>query len=309
VCEAISLAEEDLMQTASSEAAKPGFLSQGFLSVLIDSLAFGLYFAAAYLVVSQFYKIHWILGLIYLIPFLWGYSLFFISPLAEDGQTAGQRMTGLLTYRKDGKEYKKGGSTGGIGVFRSALVWVVSRGIFPALGAIVLYTNFSIANLVVVVVIYLLSVLLFAAVEDSLFGLHKVRFVRGVSVQTQVRGFFEKRKLGRPQLPSHAVLIPYLMLVGGLCVAVYSAVNYKANPKAAITGIVVGVISMGLGQTLTNVREWARWAAVIFLIVATVATFLFNFSSLQATVTAVLALLFAIDLLVDRTVANAFRSA
>ncbi|MDZ7372440.1 MAG: hypothetical protein ONB23_00595 [candidate division KSB1 bacterium] len=295
------------MERASTEGMKPT-LSQSFLGLLIDSLAFAIYFSVAYLVISKFYKIHWILGLIYLIPFVWGYFLFLVGPLAEDGQTPGQRSTNTLVFRKDGKEYKKDGSTGGIGYTRSTLVWVISRGIFPALGAIVLFTNFSYANLILVVVVYLLSLLLFATVEDSLFGLSKVHFARESAVRATVRGFFEKSKLPRPQLPSHAALIPYLMLVGGLFIAIYGALKYQVNHQAAIAGIVIGILSIGVGQSLLNVRRWSRWVAVVFLVAAAVVTFLYSFSPIQTAVTTFLCLVFILDLVANPSVANAFRS-
>ena len=60
---------------------------------------------------------------------------------------------------------------------------------------------------------------------------------------------------------------------------------------------------------LKNVRTWARWVTIVFLIAAAVATVLYSFSPLQTTLTVVLAALFVIDLLVDPTVANAFRPA
>jgi len=296
------------MQGLSNEGVKPTFWHT-FSTLLFDSLGFAIYFAVSYLVAAQFFKIHWTLGIIYLIPLVWGYFLFFVGPLAEDGQTPGQKASNIFVHRKDGKEYKKAGSTGGIGYVKATLVWIISRGVFPVLALWALYTNFTYLNLAIVLVIYLLSLLAFAVIEDSLFGLVKVRFVRETEAKSRIRRFYERQKLARPQLPLHAALIPFVMLVGGIIVGVYSATNYQTNPQAGLVGVVVGLISLFLAQALLNVRTWARWVTIVFLIAAAVATVLYSFSPLQTTVTVVLAALFVIDLLVDPTVANAFRPA
>lgn len=296
------------MQGQSNQGVKPTVM-QTFLTLLFDSLGFTIYFAVAYLVAAQFFRIHWTLGVIYLIPLVWGYFLFFVGPLAEDGQTPGQKAANIFVTRADGKEYKKAGSTGGIGYVRATLLWIISRGVFPVLGLWALYTNFTYLNLVIVLVIYLLSLLAFAVIEDALFGIRKTRFARESELRARVRGFFEKRKVARPQLPVHASIIPFGMLVGGLVVGVYSAMQYQTNPQAGAAGVVIGLVSLFLSQAVLNVRKWARWIAIVFLIAAAVVTYMYNFGSTQVTLTVLLAAIFALDLLVDPTVANAFRSA
>ena len=295
------------MQSSVPGSTKPT-LGQSVFVLLFDSVSFAIYFAVSYLIAAQFFRIHWSLGLIYLIPLVWGFFLFMVSPLAEDGQTPGQRASNILVYRKDGKEYVKDGSTGGIGYLRSVLVWIITRGIVPALALWVLYTNFTYTNLVLVLLIYVASLVAFAILEDSLFGLTKSAYARETELRTRVRGYFEKHRIARSQLPAHAALIPFVLLVGGIIVGVYGAAYFQQDSRAGLAGVLIGLISVFLSQALLSVRKWARWFGIVFLLLAAVVTFMYNFSPLQMYLTAILAVIFALDLLLDPTVVNAFRS-
>ncbi len=295
------------MQQANSRGTSPT-LGQNLLVLLVDSLAFSLYLAVSYLIAKPFFQVHWSLGVVYLIPLIWGFFLFFVAPLAEDGQTVGQKAREIVTYRKDGKEFVKDGSTGGIGYARSALLWIVTRAIVPFLALWVLYTNFSYTNLVLVLVIYLVSLLVFAYLEDSLFGIYKVVYAFEPQAEHRaVRGYFKKKGIGCPQLPSHALIIPFVLLVGGIFLVTYGAAKYQLNPAAALTAMIVGVLSIVLSQGMLSVKSWARWGGVVFLVAAAVVTWLYSYTPTQAYVTAILALIFALDLILDPYVANAFK--
>ena len=295
------------MQQANSRGASPT-LGQNLLVLLVDSLAVALYLAVSYLIAKPFFQVHWSLGIIYLIPLVWGFYLFFIAPLAEDGQTVGQKARDIVTYRKDGKEFVKDGSTGGIGYAKSTLIWIVTRGIVPFLALWVLYTNFSYTNLVLVLVIYLISLVVFAYLEDSLFGIYKVVYAFEPRVEEKaVRGYFKKKGIGCPQLPSHALVIPFVLLVGGIFLATYGAAKYQVNPAAGVTAMIVGVLSIIVSQGLLSVKTWARWGGVVFLILAAVVTWMYNYTPTQAYITTAVAVIFALDLILDPYVANAFK--
>ncbi|HFE54081.1 MAG TPA: hypothetical protein ENK07_11590 [Bacteroidetes bacterium] len=295
------------MQQANGRGTNPT-LGQNLLVLLVDSLAVALYVAVAYLIAKPFFQVHWSLGVIYLIPLIWGYYLFFVAPLAEDGQTVGQKAREIVTYRKDGKEFVKEGSTGGIGYAKSTLLWLVTRTLVPVLALWVLYTNFSYTNLVLVLIIYLISLVVFAYLEDSLFGIYKVVYAFEPKAESKVvRGYFKKKGIGCPQLPGHALIIPFVLLVGGIFLVTYGAAKYQVSPPAGLTAMIVGVLAIILSQGLLAVKSWARWGGVIFLVIAAVVTWLYNYSPTQAYVTAIVALLFVLDLALDPYVANAFR--